>query len=118
VLSKGDMDMSHIHSPRLGRLLLAALFLAPSLAVAWDGQVTGVPIQIDVTDGGNLGFRVYLPAAMCGNSYNWAYLNATDSNYSAYVATLLMAKMQGATVIVYSNKDGSGFCHIGYIMLT
>jgi hypothetical protein len=98
-------------------LLVSHLF-APSVSLAWDGQVTGVPSQIDVTDGGNLGFRVYLQSAMCGTSYNWAYLNSTDSNYSTYVAALLMAKAQGGTVIIYSNKDSNGYCHIGYVMLT
>jgi hypothetical protein len=45
-------------------------------------------------------------------------LNATDSNYAAYVAGLLMAKSQGGTVIIYSTKDSDGFCHIGYLALT
>jgi hypothetical protein len=101
----------------LASMLLISQLFAPSVSLAWDGAVTGVPFEIDVTDGGNFGFRVYLPSAMCGNSYNWAYLNATDSNYSTYVAALLMAKAQGGTVMVYSNKDSNGYCHIGYVSL-
>ena len=101
----------------LGLLLAIASLYIPGLTLAWDGQATGVPTGIDVTDGGQQGFVVYLPTAMCGNSYNWAYLNATDSNYPAYVAALLMAKAQGSTVVVFSNLDGNGYCHIGYVAI-
>ena len=63
-------------SPVLLGVLLGA-FLSPSISLAWDGQVTGVPFQIDVTDGANFGLRVYLTASpMCGTSVNWAYLNS------------------------------------------
>jgi hypothetical protein len=53
-------------------LLVSQLLAAPA-ALAWDGQVIGVPFEIDITDGGNLGVRVYLVNAttMCGNSNNW-----------------------------------------------
>ncbi|MEA3175059.1 MAG: hypothetical protein QOF42_2470 [Gammaproteobacteria bacterium] len=98
-------------------LLCTGLFALPSLSLAWDGYVTGVLTQIDVTDGANSGFRVYLPAAMCANTYNWAYLNSTDSNYTAYAAALLMAKSQGLTVQIYSNRDANEYCHIGYISI-
>jgi hypothetical protein len=106
--------------PRIKWLRLAALFcaaLVPGPALAWDGDVAGVLTQIDVTDGAFLGFRVYLPMAMCGNSYNWAYLNNADSNYNAYAAALLMAKAQGLTVQVFSNRDSNGYCHIAYISI-
>lgn len=81
--------------------------------MAWDGTQTIVPQQIDVTDGGNLGFRVWGPS--CGGAANFAYLNFTDSNYSTYIAVILMAKSQGLQVTFYTTKDSSGFCHIGYI---
>jgi hypothetical protein len=103
---------------RRGRLLiLAGLLALPSLSRAWDGDVTGVVTQIDVTDGAYSGFRIYFSVAMCGNTNNWAYLNSADSNYSAYTAALLMAKAQGLTVQVFSNRDANGYCHIGYISI-
>jgi hypothetical protein len=89
---------------------------AVSSAWAWDGVVSGATVTaIDVTDGTNLGFRIYLPATACGNAYNWAYLNTADSNYAVYVSVLLLAKTMGSTVTVYSNRDASGYCHIGYL---
>jgi hypothetical protein len=98
-------------------LFLAGSIILPGLSLAWDGTVSGVLGMIDVTDGASAGFRIYLPVAMCGNANNWAYLNNTDSNYGAYTAALLMAKAQGLTVYVYSNRDSNGYCHIGYIQV-
>jgi hypothetical protein len=101
-----------------GRVLIVAGLLAPpGLCLAWDGDVTGVLTQIDVTDGTISGFRIYLPVAMCGNANNWAYLNTADSNYNAYAAALLMAKAQGLSVRVFSTRDANGYCHIGYISI-
>jgi len=101
----------------LRALLCAGLFALPGFSLAWDGTVSGTLTQVDVTDGAFLGFRVYFPIAMCGNTNNFAYLNSADSNYSAYVGALLMAKAQGLTVYVYSNRDSNGYCHIGYISI-
>jgi hypothetical protein len=98
-------------------LVCAGVLALPGVSFSWDGAVSGVITQIDVTDGANAGFRVYLPIAMCGNTNGWAYLNSTDSNYSAYAAALLTAKSQGTTVYIYSNRDGNGNCHIGYISI-
>jgi hypothetical protein len=94
-----------------------AAILASQIAMAWDGTVAGTLGQIDVTAGTGLGFRVYMktPVAMCGNANQWAYLNSTDSNYSVYVAALLMAKTQGSSVTIYSSLDSSAYCHIIYI---
>ncbi len=109
--------------PRMKRMLrgrvliLAGLLAFPGLSLAWDGDITGVLTQIDVTDGALSGFRIYLPVAMCGNANNWAYLNTADSNYNGYAAALLMAKAQALTVRVFSNRDANGYCHIGYISI-
>jgi hypothetical protein len=100
-------------------ILLVALCIGPVTAFAWDGVVQGVPFQVDVTDGSNGGLRVYIGSTgWCNPAYNWAYLNSTDSNYSAYVAAILMAKATGASIIIYQTKDTNGLCHIGYLMLT
>ena len=64
--------------------MLATLSVATLLAFgtqvasAWDGTQTLVPENIDVTDGGNYGFRVWGPT--CGGTTNFACLNSTDSN--------------------------------------
>jgi hypothetical protein len=92
---------------------VAASILGLNVAQAWDGIQTTVPGDIDVTDGGNYGFRVWGPT--CGGVSSFAYLLATDSNYSTYVAVILMAKSQGITVTFYTTKDSNGYCHIGYI---
>jgi hypothetical protein len=94
-----------------------AAILASQIAMAWDGVTTGTVGEIDVTTGTGYGFRITLktPVAMCGNANQWAYLNSTDSNYSVYVAALMMAKAQGSTVTIYSWLDSSAYCHIGYI---
>ena len=91
------------------------LAFGSQVASAWDGTQTIVPEYIDVTDGGNYGFRVW--GLSCGGTTNYAYLNSTDSNYSTYVATILMSRAQGLSVTFYTTKDTNGFCHIGYIGL-
>jgi hypothetical protein len=102
----------------LGHMFMGlALIALPGLSFGWDGSVSGVVTMIDITSGGNGDFRIYFPIAMCGNTFNRAYLNSTDSNYSAYTAALLMAKAQGLTVYAYSNRDANGYCHIGYIQI-
>ncbi|HEU5134467.1 MAG TPA: hypothetical protein VFU13_04925 [Steroidobacteraceae bacterium] len=90
---------------------------ASPVALAWDGYPSGVPGLIQVTHGDNYGFRVqFSPAVpMCGNDNHWAYLNSTDSNYSTYVAVIMMAKSQGQPVMVYSNRDTNGYCRIGHL---
>ena len=85
-------------------------------AFAWDGITTSTISQIDTTDGPAIAFRIYFGSnPICGSEYNWAYLNTTDPNYSVYVATVLMAKATSSTVIVYSNRDSNGYCHMHYI---
>jgi hypothetical protein len=101
-------------------VVAVSLLAGSGVALAWDGVVEGIPTEIDVTDGADLGFRVYVAAptggsGWCSPSYNWAYLNSTDSNYSAYVATVLTAKATGSSVLIYQTKDANGYCHIGYL---
>jgi hypothetical protein len=105
------------------RIAVIAMFLfgIPGVSLAWDGFVTGVVSSIQVTDGGNEGFRVYLAnvTSMCTNdTTGTAYLNATDSNYNVYVAALMYAKAEGSSVGVYTTLDSAGACHIGYISVT
>lgn len=51
-------------------LLLAAVLSSSVPAYAWDGSNEGVPGLIEVAQGGNAGFRVYLTGltSMCGPS--------------------------------------------------
>jgi hypothetical protein len=115
----GGVDMRIFGRKHLGFLGGIAALCAGPVALAWDGYPTGFPGTIEVAQGvGNRNFRVsYSPAvAMCGNGNTWAYLNDTDSNYSINVATILAAKAQGLRITVYSNVDGTGSCHIGYLV--
>jgi hypothetical protein len=87
-------------------------------AHAWDGSTAGVPGGLEVTGAGNFGFRVSLasPVPMCGPSTpGWAYVEPTDSNYSTYVAVILMAKSHGTSVTVYTIRDANGYCRIGHL---
>lgn len=103
------------------RKIIICIFIFFSLhSFAWDGQVSGKVIRIDVAGGQNYGFRVYLDGLpkLCGNNHTWAYLNDTDSNYQTYVAVLLAAKAANYNVRLYANKEGSNaYCHIGYITI-
>jgi hypothetical protein len=84
---------------------------------AWDGSVSGKISVVEITNGSNLGFRVWLSdvhAAFCTSGPNWGFLYETDSNYKTYVAALLMAKALGNQVTLYLTTEG-GYCHIGHI---
>ncbi len=99
--------------------ILLVGFLYMISAQCWDGSQTGTVTQIDVTDGGNFGVRVYLSSGvvMCTGSTNyWGYLNSTDSNYSAYIATIMTAKATGARLTIFTTNV-NGFCHIGYVTM-
>lgn len=88
------------------------------IANAWDGVITGNIQRIDITDGGNYGFKLFLVGypALCSQGSNYAFLLDTDSNYKTYVAVLLAAKISNIPVTLYTYNYGSG-CHIGYIAL-
>jgi len=98
-------------------MLASVLAMAPSWS--WDGTQVGTVTQIDVTDGNNFGIRVYLSSGvyMCaGSTAYWGYLNSTDSNYNAYVATIMTAKATGARLTVWTTNV-NGYCHIGYLQM-
>ncbi len=90
---------------------------AASQGHAWDGVVSGTVHGFDVTAGTNFAFRVYLNGVTdyCGGSYNVAYINEVDSNYKTYVAAVMLAKTSGSVVTLYTNRDASGLCQIGYL---
>ena len=101
----------------------AATMLMLSTAFAWDGAVYGSIVTIDeVANGpGNFDTRIYLaggPVMCSGSTLTWAYLNVSDPNYSAVVASLMMAKVARSQVTVYTNRDSGGYCHIGYLSIT
>lgn len=101
-------------------LVLTVMLMCSPVYAAWDGVEQGVIERIDVAGGNNYGFRVYLKSApaMCGNANNWAYVNASDSNYEVFVSVLIAAKAQGNKVTIYSNRKDdtdNGACKIGYI---
>jgi hypothetical protein len=97
--------------------LLTALVLSTSV-YSWDGVNTNTILKVDVAlDGNNYGFRVYLSGApkLCGNGNDWAYVNIDDSNYNTVVASLMSAHMAGRRVTLYTNRNSSGYCQIGYM---
>jgi hypothetical protein len=98
-------------------ILLMGSALCASTSYAWDGAVTGTVAGFDVAPATNFAFRVYLNGVtdVCGGSYNVAYINAVDSNYNSYVAAVMFAKANGSIVTLYTNRDASGLCQIGYL---
>lgn len=55
---------------------------------------------------------------LCGNQFDWAFLNETDSNYKTFVSVLLAAKASQMSVTLHTNRTGgldSGYCQIGYL---
>ncbi|MDR6985121.1 hypothetical protein J2X32_003778 [Rheinheimera pacifica] len=98
-------------------LLFFIVLLLSVPAFAWDGQIYGKIQDIEVTGGGNYGFRVTLEGSpsMCGNANAWAFLNDTDSNYQTYVSVLLAAKAAKMSVTIFSVRRVDGYCHIGHI---
>src|SRR2546426_11962998 len=113
------MTRSTALSTILRGVMLALTCLAGTqVAYAWDGVFTGTVATVQITNGNNLGFRIFLSGIsnMCGTGSNWAYLNESDSNYKTYVAAVLAAKAQGSQVTVYSTLE-NGSCHIGYLSI-
>lgn len=93
--------------------LLAASFVYDAAAQT---SVTGRIVQTDVAAGQNYGFRVYIGSvgAHCTGGPNWAFVNENDSNYKTFVTTLLLAKVSGSNVSIWSTNVG-GYCQIYYI---
>lgn len=92
-------------------------------AKAWDGVKQGLIAKIDVaTDKANYPFRVYLSPGteMCGTGTPiWSSLVTVSSvvgttNYDASVSSITSAYMTGRQVVIYSQKNSSGLCEIGY----
>ena len=110
--------MSHIRflTQAVAVALGACLHLS---AAAWGGVATAKIAQLHVTGAGNLPFRVYLEGApvLCAGGMPEGYLDDTDPNYKTYVATLLMAKATGATVILHADVGQYSRCRIGYVVL-
>lgn len=103
---------------KIGRAVaVGCVFFLSSHAGAWDNQVTGTVLGFDVSDGQNLGFRVYLSGvtSYCNaTSYDVAYINEADSNYKTYVAAIISAKAAGDPVTLYLTRF-NGACKIGYL---
>jgi hypothetical protein len=85
-----------------------------------NGQVGTVePIGSGAGAPGAYDFRVYLignPVVCNGNT--WAYINTTDANYQALVASLLMAKAIGSSVSFAIAQDSAGYCQLAYMSVS
>ncbi len=93
-------------------------WLLPIGALAWDGAIQGRISKVEVAEATNYALRVHVVGdpPMCGaQTPDWAYLNEADSNYRVYVAVILAAKQAGDTVMIYTNRDSSGYCKVGYL---
>jgi hypothetical protein len=116
-LTKWVLAMSKSTQFHLLGLIVVSILIAQSVRA---GSVAGqVGIIAPVGSGGgapgNYDFRVYLATGevIC-NGVNWAYLNTTDANYSALVASTLMAKAVGSSVTLYFNQVGA-YCQLTWL---
>jgi hypothetical protein len=66
---------------------------------------------------GNYDFRIFLTTnqVIC-NGQTWAYINATDANYNALVASILAAKATGGIVTLYVNPVGA-YCQLVFVII-
>jgi len=102
-------------------LLLGCLSIS-SPALATPVTATGTIRQFFLSGLGNYPFRVYLvvgssdPLGTCTNAF--AYLDISDANYEAMVASLLTAYGQGKQVFLSMDKDGvTGLCKISELAI-
>jgi len=100
-------------------LVLAAALLTSSPAEAWDGADFGKITEVDMTGGNNFDVRVTLAGqSMCGDGTpTWAYLKHSYDNYQAIVSLVLTAWTTNKDVLIYTTKDGLGYCEIGYVVV-
>lgn len=93
-------------------IVLALLFVMVGSSLGWDETISGKISMVEVTNGENLGFRVHINGKFGG------YLNESDSNYKAYLATLLSAMQGKNSVTLYTNKrniSGGTYNHIEHV---
>jgi len=106
------------HVQVLGLIIASLLMSQSARAGSIAGQV-GIIATVGSGAGapGNYDFRVYLATGevIC-NGMNWAYLNTTDANYSALVASVLMAKGVGSAVTLYFNQVGA-YCQLSWLTI-
>lgn len=90
----------------------ASIWTTPALAA--NQTVSGVHIiNVMVSLPGNLPFRIYLDQtlpAIC--TYNFIYVDTSNSNYQTYVSTLLVAYSTNKKVNVTYAVDANGFCQL------
>jgi hypothetical protein len=80
------------------------------------GKVTQVEV---VADAANFGVRIFSSAntSMCGSGTPyWGYLNKDDTNYDALFSFFMTAWTTSKNVAIYSVKETSGYCRIGYVI--
>lgn len=101
----------------LTSLGLAFAVLAASPATAGPTSASGIISSTWLSGGSNYAFRITLLQAgvdqlsQCNNSF--AYINISDDNYQAKVASLMSAYSMKKKVALSSiNTDSNGFCQI------
>jgi len=80
-------------------------------------NASGVIVSTWLSGGSNSAFRIYLSQAgvdqLSSCQYGFAYLNTSDDNYQAKVASLLTAYSLKKTVNLYGIvTEANGFCRI------
>lgn len=108
------MGFSTISFAKTSPMLLAS-------QLTWDGSPKGTLSSVEIDEAaGNTVFRVAMSGQnMCDTTVapTIAYATKSDPYYQSIVSMALAAKESHEEVIVYSNKDSYGYCHIGDITL-
>lgn len=93
---------------------VAVVFAVDAAALTYPSGTIG---NLYISSETNFAVRVFLDGVTdpCGNGgSDFAFINASDSNYKVYVAGLMMAKAQGNRVYLVVEPDGSNnsYCRL------
>jgi len=96
---------------------VALTFMAGSPALAGPTSASGVIRSTWLSGGSNYAFRIYLSQAGVDQlnqcTAGFAYLNTSDDNYQAKVASLMTAySMKKTVTLSLIFTDPNGFCRI------
>jgi hypothetical protein len=113
-----EMKIIETRSTLLTLTAIGAMVASPAHAyILVSGQI-GSTETVGTSGGapGNYDFRIWLASgAVICNGQNWAYVNVSDGNYAAIVASTMTARAMGTTVTIAVTQDALGYCQLSYI---
>jgi hypothetical protein len=92
--------------------MAAAALPIPAISQVTHQIYSGKIVNIFESFNGNLAFRVTLNTTLAGCPLNFAYVEASHSNYAAYVSALMTAASSGKTTHIWVTLQSTGYCTI------